>query len=381
MRKLYVVFCEVVNKRSLELSLGEKEYQYQYNRLIAELQTSKKYDFVIVKDYQNFHVAFDEINNPADRMGYIDEVLLSLGKENSNALMTIYKGVSIEASHSDVNNALMALHLGIKNQRRLLQYNDMIALEILEANEIKNQLVRATIEDNLCILYQPKVSISTKQVVGFEALLRLRNKSGGFYMTERVIKAAKEYNLMHCIDQFLISQVMKDYKIISEFYPNCTISINLTVKELELNYHQDLLIKHAKESNFPLNKLYIEITQDEEIMDLSLIKNVLESFKKDKIKLSIDDFGSKYNNFYRLERIKYDEIKIDKSITDRYIEYPSILKFMSNLFVGLGYEVVIEGVETIDQLNELPNSQNLFLQGYLYSRPIPLINIGLLGLS
>ena len=100
-----------------------------------------------------------------------------------------------------------------------------------------------------------------------------------------VIEVAKEYNLMGYIDRFLIKKVKEDYSRIVKVYPEVSISINLTVKEMEQNYHIGLLSKYAEKYKFPLYKLYIELTQ-EEIIKLKLIEDVLLSFRKLKIKLS-----------------------------------------------------------------------------------------------
>ncbi len=379
MKQMYIVYCEVINRKVLELALGERKYYHYYDKLIIELENSHKYDLVRVKDYSSFYLAFDKDGDFCESLCYVDRVLFSIGEENPSALMTVYKGISLEFNDETVHNAIAALHAGIQKQRRIVKYNELVETELCKSDVIKRQLLMAIVQKSLVILYQPKISLNRK-IVGFEALLRLRDQDGTYYSTERVIKTAKEFNLMHHIDRFLIHRVIEDYKTLNQYYPDTTISINLTIKELELDYHLGLFKDLAKKNDFPLDKLYVEITQDEEIDNLSIITDILMSFKKLRIRLSIDDFGSKYNNFYRLQTIKYDEIKIDKSITDKYKEYPGILDYLSRLFVGLGYEVVIEGIETEEQFSLLPSLDNLFLQGYLYSKPISLKEIGNLKL-
>lgn len=76
-----------------------------------------------------------------------------------------------------------------------------------------------------------------------------------------------------------------------------------------------------------------------------------------------------------MEKIRYDEIKIDKSLTDRYIDYPNILEYLPKLFINLGYEVVIEGLESKNQLNYLPKMKHLSIQGYYFGKPLSLEEI------
>lgn len=253
-------------------------------------------------------------------------------------------------------------------RRNIIIYQPAIKNAYDEKQLIKKKITDAIINKKFIILYQLKVNYCTKKVTGIEALLRLRKNDSDFFNTEMVIEVAKEYNLMGYIDRFLIKKVMEDYSRIVKVYPEVSISINLTVKEMEQNYHIGLLSKYAEKYKFPLYKLYIELTQ-EEIIKLKLIEDVLLSFRKLKIKLSMDDFGSKYNSFYRLTKIKYDEIKIDKSITDQYDKFTGILNCLSTAFINAGYEVVIEGVENAYQLRGLPCSEKLSIQGYIYSRP------------
>lgn len=375
MNETYIVYCEVVNKRMLESNLGEKKYLQYYHRLIHELGKCRKYCTVVVKDNLNFYLVVNDLHNVINCDQCIDQILFKISKSKPEALLTIYKGIAQGNDKTAINKAIHALDTAIQKQRRIALSNTVIEKYISEKETIRNALIKAIYENNLLLFYQPKVDFTSRKIQGFEALLRLKAEDNSYFSTEKVIRVAKEFNLMRAVDEFLLKKVTDDYLSLAQKYDHPSISINLTIKELEQNYHLALLKRYAEEKHFPLNKLYVEITQDEDIVDFSLIKSILEEFKENKIKLSIDDFGSRYNNFYRLEKIRYDEIKIDKSLTDRYIDYPNILEYLPKLFINLGYEVVIEGLESKNQLNYLPKMKHLSIQGYYFGKPLSLEEI------
>ncbi|MCH3976983.1 MAG: EAL domain-containing protein [Bacilli bacterium] len=375
MNESYIVYCEVVNKRMLESHLGEKKYLQYYHQLIRELGKCRKYCSVVVKDNLNFYLVVNSIHSVINCDQCIDQILFKISKQQPEALLTIYKGIAQGDDKEAINKAIHALDTAIQKQRRIALSSPVIEQYINEKETIRNALIKAIDEQALFILYQPKVDFTSHKVQGFEALLRLKAEDNTCFSTEKVIRVAKEFNLMRAVDEFLLNKVTDDYSLLAQKYDHPSISINLTIKELEQNYHLSLLKRYAEEKHFPLEKLYVEITQDEDIVDFSLIKAILENFKESKIKLSIDDFGSRYNNFYRLEKIRYDEIKIDKSLTDRYIDYPNILEYLPKLFINLGYEVVIEGLESKSQLNYLPKMKHLSIQGYYFSKPLSIEEI------
>ena len=218
-------------------------------------------------------------------------------------------------------------------------------------------------------------------VVGFESLLRLKDKNNKILSPALFMKDIEESDMICEMTLWILDRAINDYKIISnyecckdnEFY----VSINLSFKELENEYFVDKLIQIAKDNNIKKGSVYLEIVENVSIEDLNKIKSNIEVLKDKGFKIAIDDFGVEYSNLNILERVAFDAIKLDKYFIDNILKSrinSEVIKFLTNVAIITNKNLIIEGVEEkyqVDEIKEL-SYNNLFIQGYFYSKPLPI---------
>lgn len=240
---------------------------------------------------------------------------------------------------------------------------------------IEQGLRKSLDEDALQLFYQPKISLQTGEVVGFEALLRWIGKDGKFMSTEKVITIAEQSELIHELGSWVVNtacQQMEQWQ--QEDLPFGCLSINLSPADLERAGFLEDTIKVLQKRNIDPARLEFEITEHSVLKETDLSAKVLESFRDVGVNLTIDDFGTGYSTFNYLKAIPVNTIKIDKSFVEYMADIEDdafIVMTMISMAHGLGIYVVAEGIETPVQARMLKQQGCDAIQGYLVSRPIP----------
>jgi PAS domain S-box-containing protein len=238
---------------------------------------------------------------------------------------------------------------------------------------LKNGLTNA-IKNNEFILYaQPIVNIKTKKIESLEILLRWNHSEFGIVSPNEFLEYAEITGIIYDIDLWVIEN---SFKLISEYKDilgNIKVHINLSSKSLE---NEKLILLFEK---YNYKNLYGNITL--EITEKSKSNIIMSSFKKIKdmgFSFAIDNFGTGYSSFERIEQIGIDCIKIDRSLIDNIVENPNdivILKAILNMCKNLNIDIVAEGVEKIEQLEFLKTKNCNVIQGYIFSKPIEFIKL------
>ena len=211
--------------------------------------------------------------------------------------------------------------------------------------------------------------------------MRLKDKHNKILPPSSFIKKIEESDMLSEMTLWILERAINDYKIMSnydcckdkEFY----VSINLSFKELENEYFVDKVVQMAKDNNIKNGSIYLEILENICIEDLNKIKSSIEILKGEGFKIAIDDFGIQYSNLNILEIVAFDTIKVDKYFTDNILKSRinnEVINFLANVAAITNKNLIIEGVEEKYQVDEIKklSSNNLFIQGYFYSKPLPI---------
>lgn len=254
-----------------------------------------------------------------------------------------------------------------------IHYNDELAEELNKKKELIEYLKHAIKKKQFEVFLQPIYSGREKRFTTAEALIRLKDKDGRFISPEYFTIAAEESKLDYAINRQLIDAVCSFLGSCREL-PIESVSINLTMQQLQDMSFSDSLINTMKKYSVPQGRIALEVTEriilsKDSAIQLSLFKLRLAGFK-----LLLDDFGTGYSNFSSLLRCKFDKIKLDKSLLDDGGEKRSldIVSTLIELFHNNGQEVVIEGIETKEQCDAVLEAGVDYIQGYYYSKPIPM---------
>ncbi len=278
------------------------------------------------------------------------------------------KGEEITTYSKDA--LLSAKKAGI-NQIRL--YDESVK-EKVERKKLLIQTMKEGIKDNeFYLLFQPKVDLEGN-IKGLEALLRWNHKKIGFVSPGEFIPIAEEEGHIIPLGNFVMEETIKTIKLLGDKgYKNIKVSANLSARQLEnpslIPDLAHMLDKYMiEEKNFEL-----ELTESAIMENPSNSIEILEGIKRMGIKISVDDFGIAFSSLSYLQKIPLDTLKVDrffiKDVVNPKEESP-ITKAIIDLGHTLGLEVIVEGIETKEQLEFIRNNGCNLYQGFYFSKAI-----------
>ena len=245
-----------------------------------------------------------------------------------------------------------------------------------ETLQLENDLRRAVGREEICVYYQPIHSLASGRVLGFEALARWKHREFGLLSPIKFIPLAEEIGLIDALgDQIMriaCSQMreLKDSLIDGEDY---TLNVNLSCKQ----FKQPNLVQNIKqildETNFPPDKLKIEITESVFFEHKDNAVKMLNQLRELGIEINIDDFGTGYSNLSYLMQLPISTLKIDRSFIEPIKHAGSNVEIVQTIVMlaqNLGMKVIAEGVETEAQLEQLKKLNCESAQGFYFSKPM-----------
>jgi EAL domain-containing protein (putative c-di-GMP-specific phosphodiesterase class I)/ActR/RegA family two-component response regulator len=247
---------------------------------------------------------------------------------------------------------------------------------IKERTLIPDVDLRLAIRRNEFILhYQPQIEIATGKVVGMEALVRWQHPDGSLVFPDQFIARIEAMGWIDDLGWLVTKRACAEMAQFADPTGNLpAISINVSVHSLLDLSFPDTLMEIAGQFGVPAEKITVEITETGLIKELSKTLDVLTRLRMKSVQISIDDFGTGYSMMQQLRRIPATELKIDKSfVRDMHANDGDRIIVQKTIEIGheLGMKVVVEGVETPEQLHFMRQSGCDMAQGYFFTRPLP----------
>ena len=239
---------------------------------------------------------------------------------------------------------------------------------------------RRDLRDSRVLAYcQPVFNIKKQKYDTAEALMRLKLPEVGMVFPDQFIPLAEEHGYIHVLTEIILQKTCDEIRhLLSEGYEVKRISVNVSVPELREENFIDDIEKIIKESGIPENKIAIEITESQTESDFLIMKKTIDALKDRGIKFYLDDFGTGYSNMERIMEIPFDIIKFDRSLVlacNSNEKSEKMVGSLANMFSNMDYSVLYEGVENELDEKRCINMSASYLQGYKYSRPIPIIEL------
>ena len=253
-------------------------------------------------------------------------------------------------------------------------YNKALDKQRCFDEEIENDLKNALEKKELTLHYQAQYN-TQGQLFGFESLLRWNNEKYKKIPIINIISIIEKTTLIDDIGDFILEEAFSFSKKINTFRENkIVISVNISA----LQIMKSNFVKNIKKI---LNKIDVDPKiVGIEITETVLLKNIEENLLKIKelkdigITISLDDFGTGYSSFCYLVKLPLTNIKLDKNFIwgmKDSDEYKTLVKLCVDTAHALNLKIVAEGVETTEELDILKKMNVDFIQGYLFSKPIP----------
>lgn len=246
----------------------------------------------------------------------------------------------------------------------------------------KYKLLKDLKKGKYFLKYQPIINCESQSIVAFEALLRTQENFMNNRNIAYLISNIEKIGMMEYYSLWLIKQVISNYSSISYKYNTTSvyISINVSIREIENKKLIDKFIEEFEKSNLDKNQICIEITEKHKFTNIDSLRYSIKRLRDAGYLIALDDFGVDYSNFELLSNIDFDIIKIDKCFVDDIVHSNinrKIIKSISDIYLFENKTIVIEGVENIEQNKILKNmnNKNLCIQGYLYYKPLDLMQV------
>lgn len=244
--------------------------------------------------------------------------------------------------------------------------------------KIKTGLNQALERRELSLVYQPRVKADRSSVTGYEALLRWHSEELGQVSPSEFIPVAESTDVLGEMTDWLLHQVAQD--LADDVMQGKQVSINLSPRQFQTGNWAETLKSIIEQYRLQPEQLCIEVTESALVENFQTTACQLEEVQALGVEVAIDDFGTGYSSLEYLKRLPIDYLKIDRSFV-RDIETDSddrvIVETIIVLAHSLGLQVVAEGVETSAQARFLQARGCDELQGYLFSPPRPLTDLGL----
>jgi diguanylate cyclase (GGDEF)-like protein len=286
------------------------------------------------------------------------------------------------SSYPDVANSLEALLHSTSVALRTAKQKESLPYVVFEKSIkeaqlrlaiLYNKLKMAMVNGEFMMNYQPKVDMTSRKIVGYEALLRWKNQELGNISPGEFIPIAEDYGLMPSIGEWVLHTVFEDMEKIKMMTGKVLpFSFNVSGKQLQSGFFADMVEAEIQRRQIKPQLIEIEITESVYMQSSNEIQKMIDQLRKIGVKLSIDDFGKGFSSLSILSKKRFDIIKIDSGFVWGIgsEEDEQVVKHIISISKTLGYDIIAEGVESIDQARFLTNLGCVRAQGYLYHRPM-----------
>lgn len=242
----------------------------------------------------------------------------------------------------------------------------------VDRQKMKADLRVAVADRKLSVAYQPMFVPDGSRIECCEALSRWVHPERGSVPPDVFIRLAEEIGVVSDITAFMLQQACNDCM---EWPEHISVSVNLSVLDLRSDHIVDVVMSALAGAGLVPSRLHLEITESCLMEEPVKVQAILRELRARGVTIAIDDFGTGYSSLSYLDTLPLDIIKIDRSFVRNIREDARRFKLLRgtvNLSRELGLKIVIEGVETTDQL-DLINSHTCadLIQGYVYAAPMP----------
>jgi diguanylate cyclase (GGDEF)-like protein len=255
-------------------------------------------------------------------------------------------------------------------------YDEVMRSRAIARLRIENDLRRGIEAGELTVHYQPIVSLSSRMVVGVEALVRWRHVQRGLLGPKEFIHVAEQTGLIIPMGKLVLEQACTQAAgwmsrgATEPFH----VSVNLSLRQVADPTFPEMVAQTLESTGLDPGALSLEITESVLMDDPETSVEVLDRIKALGVDLVLDDFGTGYSSLAYVQRFPIDVLKIDRSFVlnlGQDDEDRTIVETIVSMARGLRVSVIAEGVETAAQAGALSEMGCPMAQGYHYSRPLP----------
>jgi diguanylate cyclase (GGDEF)-like protein/PAS domain S-box-containing protein len=313
--------------------------------------------------------------------GVIDALTESYDIDGQQAVIGVSIGISVgpgDGSNPDklLRNADLALYRAKSDGRGTFRFFEPVMDLQMQTRRIMEQDLRKALPAGEFELhYQPVVNLASKEISGFEALIRWNHPSKGMISPADFIPLAEEIGFIVPMGEWVIRQACATA---AQWPDNLHVAVNISAIQFRSPGLMQVIVSALAASGLAPTRLEIEITESVLLHNKEATLAVLHQVRALGIRIAMDDFGTGYSSLTYLQSFPFDKIKIDRSFVKNITENSSsltIVRAVAALANGMGMTATAEGVETAEQLHSIASEGCTEMQGFLFSRPLPAAEI------
>ncbi|RDW19665.1 EAL domain-containing protein [Oceanobacillus chungangensis] len=382
--KLSVFFIDLDNFKQINDQWGHDAGDLVLKEAAERIQSVlRPTDIVARLGGDEFVVMLRDVHGEEDAINIVQMMLLQfqkpIGESDQEYPLTCSIGVANYPDHGEspedlIQNADTALYyVKERGKNDYMIFNQQMEHQSLERRLLENALRQGIREQQFYLEYQPKVNMTSNKLMGMEALVRWNHPELGIISPGKFIPLAEESGLIVPLGEWILRESCRQASAWGALdVPPLTLSVNISVRQLVDRDFVDKLKTILQETGLNPRRLELEITESV-LANIKSTIPILKEIKKLGIQISIDDFGTGYSSLSYIKELPIDTLKIDQSfVKDIHTnkESKEIAKAIINLASSIGLNVIAEGIELEEHVDELSKDGCILGQGYFYSRPL-----------
>ena len=336
-----------------------------------------------------FSIVLVNLNHVVDAEQVATKILKALAKpvqaDEHELFITTSIGISIYPTHDDNPEGLLkkadaAMYQAKAQGRNNYQvYDHSMDQDAEKRMTLENGMRRAIEREEFRIFYQPKIDSVSGEITALEGLIRWEHPELGMLSPADFIALAEETGLIIPIGEWVMRRACQDnQRWQDEGLPKVRVAVNLSGYQLQSKNFVSTVATVLKETGLSGDCLEFEVTETVIMQNPDFAVSILTQLRDMGIHISIDDFGTGYSSLAHLKRFSVNTLKIDRTFV-RDIEKNSTDAAITSAIISMGnsldLKVIAEGVETEGQFAMLKEKHCDEMQGYLFSKPVPVEDV------
>lgn len=332
-----------------------------------------------------FTLLVKNIWNTQEVMDFVNPIKQQISQpfmiDGSEIHLTVSMGIALypndgETASDLIKNAEAAMSRAKKFGRNYCQlYTPDLLEESRKRLELENDLRKALENNQFEIHYQPQINVQTFEIVGAEALIRWMHPEKGLILPGQFISIAEETGMIVPLGEWMIRSSCLHLKSwIEKGFPPIKVGVNLSVRQFEEHNLVEKIREIIQETGINPHYLTIEITESMAMSNAEHVMNKMKQLRNLGVQISMDDFGTGYSSLAYLKKFPIQTLKIAREfIKDLgHFQNKAIVTTIITLAKNLHLNVIAEGVETEEQLSFLKQLNCNEIQGFIFSKPLPI---------
>ncbi len=351
--------------------------------LVARL---RKVDLLARFGGDEFVMLLEDITHMEDAARVAEQIIDILNKpfylsQGDEIRITASIGISLYPQHGDnpqtlISYADAALHKAkAEGAGCFAYYSEDLTIAARERIALETRLRKAIEQQELRVYYQPQVDIGTGRIIGAEALVRWQDPIEGLIAPAHFIPLAEETGLILEIGAWVLRETCRQGRLwLDAGLPPLTLAVNVSAHQFSRSDVSALVTTVLSETGFPAEQLELEMTESGLMQNQNKVMELLNNIRALGVRFAIDDFGTGYSSLSYLKHFPLDSLKIDKSFIDDIPHQQDDMEIAATIITMghmLGFKVMAEGVETVEQLAFLQDKGCDAYQGYIKSKAVP----------